>query len=179
MSVTSIHLIYKKEFEPIVRPNENIAVAESTDSDSWKFYRVKYIEPFFINYTTGTITNGSSIDIDLSDLELGKNEIAQIRVLIQTNGFELEAKLPEAVSKYTTKNTVTRIDYWVSTNYPHLTEMFYQGRYYPKFKIYNNSGADGTCNIRIIGFRYVLEPLSTIPREYTVIYTSTVPSKPQ
>lgn len=171
-----IHVPYKKEFEPIVLPGENIAVAKSLDEMEWEYYRVKYVEPFFINYTTPTITNGSYSDVSIDDMEIGENEIAQIRMLLQTDGFEIEVRLPQAVAKYTTKNSIHRLDKWISDNYPHFTEMFYKSDTIPQLRVYNNSGADGTANIRIVGFRYVLERLPRQPEKYTVIYVNTVSS---
>jgi len=177
MSVTALHVLYKKEFEPIVRPMENVAIAESTNEGTWKFYKVKYIEPFYVDYTTPSITNGSSTDVDVTDLELGKNEIGQIRILLQTNGFEIEVKLPEAIKKFVTKNLVSKIDSWLSSNYPHLTELFYMEDNTPKFTVYNNSGSDGSANIKFIGFRYILEQLGYVPKEYTVIYVYSIPPR--
>ena len=121
MSVSSLHILYKKEFEPIVRPLENVAVAHDLDESKWKFYKVKYIEPFFVKYTTATIANGSSLDIDIKDLELHDNVLGQIRIASLTSGFEIEVKLPEAVKRFSTKVKVTRIDDWVVANYPWLT----------------------------------------------------------
>ena len=66
-----IHVPYKKEFEPIVLPGENIAVAKNLDEAEWEYYKVKYVEPFFINYTTPTITNGSYSDISIDEMVQG------------------------------------------------------------------------------------------------------------
>lgn len=174
MSVTALHLIHKKEFEPIVRPMENIAVATDLDEKAWLFYRVKYVEPFFVKYTTATITAGSSIDVDIDALKLHDNVLGQIRITEITAGFEAEVRLPEATKKYSTKNTVTRIDDWVVSNMPHLTEMFYLGDDTPKFTVYNTNATDGTAFLRFVGFKYILERLMEKPRDYTVIYVRTV-----
>lgn len=45
MSVTALHLIHKKEFEPIVRPLENIAVATDLDERAWIFYKLTSSPP--------------------------------------------------------------------------------------------------------------------------------------
>jgi len=177
VSVTAIHLPYKKEFEPIVRHLENVAVARSLDEREWKYYRVKYIEPFFIEYTSPTISAGGSLDnVKISDLELHDNELAQIRILIQTDGFEVEVKLPSAVRKYATKNTVTTLKKWVTDSYPQLAELFFMKDDIPILKIYNKSGSDGACTLRIVGFKYVLEELPAKPKEFTLVYVYTVPA---
>ena len=177
MSVTAIHIPYKEKFEPIVLPEEYIALARSTNEDEWEFYRVKYIEPFFIEYTSPTIVNGGSYDAEIDELKLGRDEIAQIRFMIDTDGFEVEVKLPEAVSRYSTRGTVNRVKKWVTDNYPHLTEMFYWRDVIPIFRIYNKSGADGSATLKIIGFRYILERVAEKPPKYTVIYVTSIPSR--
>ena len=176
--VTCLHVPYKVEFEPLVLIGENVAIAKSLDESKWEYYKVKYIEPFFIDYTSGTITNGSTLEnVKIDDMKLQDNEVGQVRVLVQNDGFLIGVKLPSATSKYTTKETATTFDKWVSDNYPHLTEMFYMSDTIPVFSITNNSGADGSCELRIVGFRYVLEKLPMKPSKYTVIYVETVASQ--
>lgn len=177
MSVTALHILYKEKLEPIVRPLENVALQDSRDEKTWKFYKVLYIEPFYIEYTTSTITAGSYSTIEVENLELGKDEVGQIRILLQTDGFKIEVNLPEAVKKFLTKNYVTRIDYWLSTNYPHLTELFYFEDDTPRFTVYNESGTDGAATIKFIGFRYLLKPLPYPPKEYTVIPIYSIPPR--
>jgi len=176
LSVTSVHIPYKEKLEPIVLPLENVAIARGLDESKWKYYKVKYIEPIFLEVTTSTITAGSSEDLDLSDLELHKNEFAQIRFSIETTGFELEIWLPAATSKYTTKNKKLRVQKWVTDTYPNLTELTYAEDVTPKVTVYNESGSDGAATIRFYGFRYVLEPLPARPEKFTVVYVETVAS---
>ena len=175
MSVTALHVPFKKEFEPIVRPLENVALAWDTNEAGWRYYRVKYVEPFFVDYSTPTIANGSSTNVKISDIELPNNVLGQIRIVALTSGFEIEVWLPQSQAKYATKNTITRIKDWVVNNYPWLTEMFYLGDGVPKFTVFNNSGSDGSASIRIVGFKYYLEQLAERPRELTVIYVATPP----
>ena len=174
MSVTALHLIHKKDFEPIVRPLENIAVATDLDETAWRFYRVKYIEPFFVRYTTASVAAGGSLDVDVAALKLHDDVLGQIRITELTTGFEVEVRLPEATKKYSTKNTVTRIDDWIVANMPWLTELFYLGDDTPKFTVYNTTGAAAAATLRFVGFKYILEPLAARPRDYTVVYVRTV-----
>jgi len=176
MSVTALHVPYKKELEPVVRVGENVAIAKGLDEDKWEFYRVKYIEPIHITYTTSSISAGEEEDVEVTDLELGRNELGHIRVLVQTDNFSVTVKLPEALPRLTTKDTYGKVTKWLSDNYPHLTEVFYLADSEPKFTVKNDGTSAATCTIYFVGFRYILEKLTERPKEFTVVYVTTVVS---
>jgi len=172
VSCTSVYLLYKKPFEPIVRPKDNVAIL--SPQRRWFYGKVIYVEPIQpqtislgkipaadpSNYPTlaGTYT--------LKDMQIGKHEFAQYRLFI-LDDYMLEVYLPAAVSRFNLKSGPTRISVKTPNNF---TEIYVYEDNVPTVKYYSTVFRD-IDNARLVfyGYRYVVQPLTTPPSEYTVI----------
>jgi len=200
MSVTALYMHFKYEFEPIVRLADYVLVLETVDEarevlgaierdperarrlaeERELFYRVLYYEPFFFKVVTSDVRPGGYVEIKPEELKLGDYELGHVRFTIETDDFEVEVYHPESTGRYTTKNRMHRVTTWVTRNHWHLTEMFYFEGDVPKFVVYNvapSGTSPRRCELRFVGFRYVLEPVHYVPERFTVIYVFSVPSR--
>ena len=180
MSVTTIHLLHKKEFEPIVRPLENVAIF--TPEGKYVFGQVVYLEP--IQPETISLGSVSAADptnyptyrgmTELTDLELGKNEFAQYRLFV-LDDILVEVYQPAALSRYMLKARPTRISVRSPNNF---VELFVFEDKVPTIKYYAVTFRD-IANARLLfyGFRYIIKRLEEKPKEFTVIPCSGVPPK--
>lgn len=183
MSVTSIHLLYKEAFEPIVRIGENVKLALM---ESVKFGRVRYVEPIqpqIIDLgpipapsTPAEIPKPGS-SRELTELNLGDMEFGQWRIVL-LDDILLEVNIPAAVGKFITKarkTLVSRASNILSGS--HFTEVYTYKDTVPTVVPYNPGFyAVASSRILVHGFRYVFEELDEEPREYTTIPVVGVPT---
>ena len=180
MSVTSLHLLYKEVFEPIVRPLDNVAITYSTDKSTWTYSKVVYVEPLqpqvidLGSLDASTTTNYPAVGSskDLNELKLGENELGQYRIY-PLDDIILEVRQPAAMSRFVNRTSKT---YITKVSPPNFVEIFvYEDNYVPQVVPYNPLfSAQDTSRIMIPGFRYIMEPLSSAPESYTVIPVSGV-----
>ncbi len=172
MSVTSIYLLHKEGFEPIVRPKDYVAIL--SPQAEWVYGRVIYVEPIqpqVISLGTISAANPSSYPTlagtrELSDMEVGRNEFAQYRLEI-LDDFLLEVYLPAAISRFNLKSKPTRISFRSPKNF---TEIYVYEDNPPTVKYYSVLFRDlDNARLMFYGYRYVIEKTSTPPKEFTVI----------
>ena len=172
MSVTALHVLSKREFEPIVRIDENVKIL----AEAPIYGRVVYLEPiqpFVIDL--GSISaatpqnwpaSGSSKTLD--DLELGEREFGQWRLLV-LDDYLLEVNLPSTTGRFVRKKGITPISK-LSLAKEQLAEIFTYRDIVPKVTPFNpNFDSLDMARLLVAGYRYVFEPLERPPREYTVI----------
>ena len=172
MSVTALYLLHKKEFEPIVRPKDYVAIL--TPQAKWVYGRVVYVEPIHPQIKNlGSISAASATSYpthrgteELEEMEVGKNEFAQYR-LLPLDDVMLEVYLPAAISRFNLKAGPTKI----SVRSPeHFAEIFVYEDNVPTIKYYAVLFRDlDNARIMFYGYRFVFEPLTTPPKEFTVI----------
>jgi len=175
MSVTALHVLYKREFEPVVRPLENVAIVDSLDESKWIFGKVLFIEP--LQEQTINLGELGAADKDnyptpgstkeLTELKVGENEFAQYRIYV-LDDFLLEVKQPSAVSRFVNKEGATKIPKFIARD--NFAEIFVYEDEVPTVQPYAILFTSlPMARIKVMGFRYVLQPLREKPREFTVI----------
>ena len=165
MSVTALHVLYKKEFEPIVRPLEYVALMNDVSMSKWIFGKVIFIEPLQpITINLGSLsaadpnrypTPGTTKTLD--SIAVGDNEFAQYRIKV-LDDFLLEIKLPPALSRFINRNGPTYVQ---RISRDQLTEIFVYKDDVPTVQPYSILFTDlEVARIMVYGFRYVFVKLS-------------------
>lgn len=182
MSCTSVYLLYKKPFEPIVRPKDNVGIL--TPQHKWFYGKVVYVEPIQPQVISlGKIpaadpnnypTYAGSYQI--KEMQVGRNEFAQYRLFI-LDDYLLEVYLPAALSRFNLKSGPTKISVKTPKNF---AEIYVYEDNVPTVKYYSTVFKDiDNARLVFMGFRYVVQPLASVPSEYTVIpSTGLAPQSP-
>lgn len=186
VSVTSIYLLHKKEFEPIVRPKDYVAIL--TPQRKWVYGRVIYLEPIqpqIVSIGSLPAANASNYPTyqglkELTEMELGRNEFGQYRLYL-LDDFLVEVYQPAATSRFNLKAGPTGIT--VKSPEQFLEIYVYEDEV-PTIKYYSTlfTGIDN-ARIMFYGYRYVIEKIDVktkkdIPKEYTVIPAAGVSPSP-
>lgn len=173
MGVTAIHLVHKKEFEPVVRIEENVKLLVPGGEVYGKVVYLEPIQPFVIDLgglPAATPTQWPAIGAskELNELELGEREFGQWRLLV-LDDILLEVKLPAAVGRFVKKSGATQVSR-LSLARDQFTEVYTYRDTVPTVVPLNpNFYNMDMARLMITGYRYVIEPLDRPPRDYTVI----------
>ena len=190
MSVTSIYLLHKKEFEPIVRPKDYVAIL--TPQRKWVYGRVIYLEPIQPQIVSlGSLGAASASNYptyqgmyELEEMELGRNEFGQYRLFV-LDDFLVEVYQPAATSRFNLKAGPTKIS--VKSPQQFLEIYVYEDEV-PTIKYYSTLFTSITnARLMFYGYRYVIQKLPVTSekdlkkygiKEYTVIPASGVAPSP-
>lgn len=174
LSVTSIHLLYKREFEPIVRIGENVKLILPGKPVYGRVEYVEQIQPFIVNLGSIPAANPTQwpaigVSRELHELDLGGSEFGQWRLAL-LDDFMLDVDLPSATGRFVRRGGSTFVSR-LSVLRDQFTEIYTYGRdYVPKVTPLNpNFYPLDMARLLVAGYRYVIEVLPTIPHEYTVI----------
>jgi len=172
VSVSALHVLHKREFEPVVRIEENVKIL----AEGPIFGRVTFIEPIQpiiidlgpIDAATPTRYPAIGAQRELKELELGEREFGQWRLLV-LDDILLEVKLPSALGRFVRKAGSTLVSR-LSLARDQLTEIFTYKDIVPTVTPFNPRFEPmEMARIVVYGYRYVIEPLDRPPKEYTVI----------
>lgn len=165
MDVTALYLPFKKEFEPIVRIGENVAIPKG--QEKYEFYKVTYIEPVQpITVSVSLNALQKNYGVTLDSIELQDNEAGQWRLWIP-DFVRVNMNFPKAVAKWTTKNEVTSATP-LSMVKDQFLEFYTHKDDVPTLYIDNPVNESQLVRILIWGFKYSLKKLEYEPGEYTV-----------
>ena len=180
MSVTAVHLLYKHTLEPVVRLEENVKLLLPGDAEVYG--RVTFSEPVQPKIIgLGPIAAASSLQPlvagstkKLAELELGEYEFGQWRLLVMED-YLLEVKQPASMGRFLTKSGPSYLNKFTITM-PQLAEIFTYRDYVPTVVPYNYHFKEiDNARVLAVGIRYIIEPLTSKPSEYTVIPVSGKP----
>ena len=123
---------------------------------------VTWVEPMpWLEITTDTITNGSTLTREMTELYVEDNEFAQYRMKIATTGVSLvRHNSPEAGTYYATKSATGEIPSAGDYNddavaYWQLTEFYQFKDITRKMTFANNSGSDTAATLDFFGYIYI------------------------
>ena len=166
MGVTALYIPYKKDFEPIVRINENVAIPLA--GLQLNYFKVLYIEPVpLITITKSLSALEKSVAYTLDELKLNENEAGQWRLVIP-DYVSILMKFPRAATKWVTQGQEAPATP-VSMNMPNLLEFYTWKDYVPLLELTNPVNEDQLIRLFIWGFKYSLQPLEKPPKEYTIL----------
>jgi len=165
---------FRLEFEPVVKPGENIAVQFA---DKIEYYLVEHVEPLQpIVHDFGSIAaETEEEDKEVEGLYMPDGEIGQYRFLL-LDDFEVEVKQPKAKSKWTTEKVTTRVTYANQWLDPTLakSELFVFEDEKVYFDVKNPTKVARTVNRALFfGFRLKIKPIPK-PPVYTTISVEVV-----
>jgi len=160
---------YVQQLEPLVLPEQNIGLWEGIE---WKYFKVLRLLPLYPGevYNFGKLAAGASTDwVALKNLlEIGKNEVAQFRIL-PVDDVSISLRIPPAGAQIAhTKNRIYNITrYSVGMNPQlNLTEFFSYEDNYPHAQCTNPTAYEQNLNrIRLEGFRFQVEELEEEPEK--------------
>jgi len=165
MGVTSLYVPYKREFEPLVLPGENIAIP--TAKGVYEYYRVLYIEPVQpILVPIPLDAFERSKEKELKEVELEENQAGQWRLWL-LDFVALRMRYPRATSKWTTKAQET-FALPLSMAKEQVLEFYTWKREVPVVYVDNPVYEPQTARILIWGYRYAIEALARKPEKYTL-----------
>ncbi len=178
MSVTAQYVLYKKEFEPIVKIGDYVKLYLGTGSKP-VYGRVVYIEPIQpMVKDLGPLPAASTSTwpmpgptTRLDEMKLGSSEWGQWRLVV-LDDFLLDVNLPGAMPKYQTaseQTPVSPLDNAIGKE--QLAEIYtYGSEYVPTVQPLNPLFTEQpVARIMMYGFRYVISQVSAEPEKYTVI----------
>ena len=163
MSVTCLYTPFKKEFEPVVRVGENIAIPKT--AEKMEYYQVTYVEavqPMII--AVDLTASEQKHEYKLEDIELEDNEAGQWRLKV-LDLVNVGMNFPTASAKWTTKNSRT---YATPLSSENALEFFTIKDDVPTLYLTNPITEAQTVRIMVWGFKYSLKKLDREPAEYTV-----------
>ena len=163
---------FSPTFAPIAKFGEYIKLMPDE-----KFYRVVNVEPLpslvidFGSLAANT-KDTDRIDIVSGNLELPDNTLAQLRIKL-LDDFNLYLYQPKAKAKGTTTYKNFYVSYDTQELSNNLVE-FFQFEKRSAGIVRENLSATALPKTRVLfyGFKYELEPVSTIPEKYTVVPVS-------
>lgn len=163
---------FQKDFEPIVKPGENIAVYGAGGEGKVKYFKVKAIEPLpLFEKDFGAINaNSTLLNQEVKDLYVPNGQLAQYRIKL-VDAVELTMKQPKSKTKFSTKTGTFKITKDIAgTDFVNLTEFFVYEDQTVLFDVTNpSSSALTNSKVQFAGFKYMLEELTEEPEKYTVI----------
>ncbi|RLJ08586.1 MAG: hypothetical protein DRP12_00025 [Candidatus Aenigmatarchaeota archaeon] len=156
--------IHKVDLEPVALPGENIVILPDN-----KPFRVAWIEPLpAIDKDFGSLAAGAETgDTEVTDVYTDENQLVQFRI-IPLDDVEVTVKQPRAKGRWVTKVVQAKL---IKDN-PHdnLAEMFQFEDRGLFFNVKNpTSYTLPASRVRLVGFRFVLEPLSEMPEKKTYV----------
>ena len=165
MSVTSLYIPYRHEFEPLVLPGENIAIPVA--KGEYEYYRVLYIEP------VQPIIVAESLDAleknkehELSEIKLEENQAGQWRLWL-LDFVALKMRYPRASSKWVTKGQETQA-IPLSMAKEQILEFYTWKDEVPVLLLDNPVNEAQTVRLLIWGIKYAIEKLPRAPEKYTL-----------
>ena len=173
MSVTAVHLLYKHELEPVVRLEENVKLLVPGGEVYGKVVFAEPIQPQIINLgpiTAASTSNPLAVGSTrkLSEMELGEEEFGQWRLFVLEDVL-LEVRQPSSMGRFLTKNGPTLVNKF-TISVPQIAELYTYKDYVPTVVPYNYHFKEiDNARILVFGIRYIMEPLTTKPSEYTVV----------
>ena len=172
MGVTCLYTPFKKEFEPIVRVGENIAIPKT--AEKYDYYEVVYVEPIQPIVVPVSLTAYErNKTVELDDIKLEDNEAGQWRLWIP-DFIAVKMNFPRAARKWVTKEEETYATPLSMAN-ENVLEFFTHKDDVPVLYVDNPVGEEQAARLIIWGFKYSLKKLDRKPEEFTVLpaYSST------
>jgi hypothetical protein len=166
--------IFSKDFEPLALPDENILLLPEK-----KPYKVVYLEQIpVIPHDFGAFAvDEEKRDIKLDFLEMHKNELGHFRFILVEKLAITNWRQPLGAGRFYIKNVMPQFDQTFQTlgidAFSQFTEFFVHEDMVPIINIKNISGsALSSSEVKFFGYRYVLEPLVTVPAVYKAVPTA-------
>jgi len=163
--------VYAEKFEPVVQPNEFIQTFPKG-----KYYVVKaiYTLPLLAvnlcdsDHLDGNITTTESSEVQIDDVYLDDNELAQLRMIPIEDFFVSWVGKPKARPYYTTKNKTWQVQALQddarlnpANEYLHLNEIFQFEDTEMWIKVTSNSATISTTGrLAFFGYRFILEEIT-------------------
>jgi len=170
MGVTCLYTPFKKEFEPIVRVGENIAIPKG--AEEYEYYKVLYIEPIQPMIVGVDLTaSEQKHSRKLTEIELEDNEAGQWRMKV-LDFVKVDMNHPAASAKWVTKSARTSATPLSPDN---LLEFYTVKDDVPTLYLTNPLAEPQTVRVMIWGFKYSIKKLDHEPSEYTVFPAYSAP----
>ncbi len=181
------YVVYSKEFEPIVKLGEYVAVliGRGPTGYSYVYGKVRYSEPIQpqtvnlgpISAATTSTYPMPGTEQELDKIKLGHYEFGQWRLEV-LDDFAFNFRIPAAVYKWLTLNGATYATE-LSNIKGNLLEFYtFQDNYVPYITPVNIRFKDmELARINVYGFRYVLEKITAPPPNtpFTIIPVAAIP----
>jgi len=166
VSVTCLYTPYKRDFEPLVRIEENVAIPKG--KGAFEYFKVLFVEPVQpITVAVSLPALERNKEYTLKEIELEDNEAGQWRLWIP-DFVAVKMNYPRASSKWTTK-TSTPSALPLSMAHENVLEFFTWKNHVPILYLDNPVDEEQTARLLIWGFKYSLEKIEEKPKEYTVL----------
>jgi hypothetical protein len=182
--------LYKEKFEPILQPGEFLQTFPTK-----KFYVIKaiYTLPLLTvnlcdsSHLNTDITTTESAEVEIDDVYLDKNELAELRMIPIEDFYVSWMGKPKARPYYTTRNKTWQVQALQddarlnpANEYLHLNEIFQFEDTEMWIKVTSNSTTiSGTGRLAFFGYRFILQEINEtdIPKgiKPTVIPTEGYP----
>lgn len=165
--------VFATKFEPIVKVEENICLLPKRAEIDDTYFRILFIEQLHpIDHDFGSLAAGaSSGDVEIENLYLDKNTLGQYRA-IPLDDIKILVKQPKARTRHATQKALTYISPFSHQMFAtlHPNEFFI----IEDDKIYFNTTnpgkyTEGKNRVRFIGYKFNLEPLTTVPKPVTYV----------
>lgn len=167
-TVTALYIPYKKEFEPIVKIGEYLAIPDIKQGKKTTFLKVKYIEPVQpITITQSLSALETNKEVKLTQIELWDNVVGQWRLYVM-DYVGVRMFYPKATAKWTTKTTATSATP-LSIFKENILEFFTYKDNVPYIYLDNPLNEAQLARIVLFGFKYYVEKVPEKPPEYTTI----------
>ncbi len=179
-------IIFRDKFEPVVDIGDNVAIMYDVDESRWIYGRVVYVEPLKVRiFDLGPLPASTAGNIPakgtkktLEEIRVGINEFAQIRlgvvddfiaIVYQPTNVPKSAYVegPVPASPLDTLEAGGMSEYFITENIVLTLEPFN-----PLFV------AQELARIKISGYRYIFERLSSRPDKFTRIPVAGVSPTP-
>ena len=166
MSVTALHVPYKKVFEPLVRIGENIAIPKG--KGEYEYYRIVYEEPLQPIVVPVELTPyEKNVEYKLNELKLRDKQLGQWRLWIM-DFISVRMKYPRATSKWTLQSEETSATP-LSMAKEQILEFYTWEDNVPILYIDNPLSESQTARLMFWGIKYAAEKLEEEPETYTVV----------
>jgi len=165
VSVSSLYVPYKKDFEPLVRSGEYIAIP--TGRTTVQYFKVLYVEPVApITITSIVDANAIDTEVSMDAIKLPDNYAGQWRIAVEDL---VEAKMyyPRAVPKYNTKEEVSYIPINGNGGEPNFKEFYTWKDEVPTLLVSNPLDEEQLARFKVWGFKYSIIQVEQKPPEYT------------
>jgi len=162
-------MIYDPEFNPILEVGHSVILKGSDFPAAGKNYRCIAVDalPEYIK-DWGSLTAATwDTDNEDTNLELGKNELAQMRIMV-LDDIRVRLNNPAPVSKWRTTSTrfylpqfpASANEDWLKEYLFAQSEFFYWEDNTPRFDLYSTPTATES-SILFTGWRFKLEPITS------------------
>jgi len=172
VSVTCLYTPYKRDFEPLVRIGENVAIPKG--KEEYEYFKVLFVEPVQpITVAVSLSALERNREHTLEEIELEDNEAGQWRLWIP-DFVAVKMNYPRASGKWLTKTTTTSA-LPLSMAHENTLEFFTWRDDVPILYLDNPVDEEQTARLLIWGFKYSLERVEEKPKEYTVLPVYSAP----